>query len=411
MIKVENLSKSFGPKLAVNDVSFHRGTGRSAWIPRPQRRRQIHHHAHDHRLHSPHPSGKVTVGGFDMADDPIPAKRLIGYLPENAPAYTDMTVEGFLDFCAELRGLRGDARKKAVHRVVEMCFLESVRLPKRGHAFQRLPPPHLLRPIHHPRPRRSWCWTNRPTAWTRTKSTKSAASSAAWASARPLFFPPISWRKSRRSVPAPSSLTAARSSPTARRSELKAKSDMAGAVLLIARGVAGAASGRTPLRRCPARRKTAIVKEEKGKVWARVYPKSGQPQRRTGPPGPRRRRPAGKSRNCTPRKAAWTKSSAASPCRTPAKEVRTNEFLLGNIKTIAKRELSGVFLLARRLCLHRHLSFVDGIFHLHGRADFSSAARPAWTAPFLCGIPWLYLFLVPGRGHAALGRGAPRRHA
>jgi ABC-2 type transport system ATP-binding protein len=50
----------------------------------------------------------------------------MGYLPENAPAYVDMTVHGFLSFCAEIRGLRGDDRKKAVHRAVETCFLESV---------------------------------------------------------------------------------------------------------------------------------------------------------------------------------------------------------------------------------------------------------------------------------------------
>jgi ABC-2 type transport system ATP-binding protein len=59
-------------------------------------------------------------------EDPIPAKALIGYLPENAPAYSDMTVYGFLNFTAELRGLSGDARKKAVHRAVEMCFLDGV---------------------------------------------------------------------------------------------------------------------------------------------------------------------------------------------------------------------------------------------------------------------------------------------
>ena len=59
-------------------------------------------------------------------ENPIAAKRLIGYLPENAPAYTDMTVYGFLNFAAEIRGLRGDAKKQAVNRAVEMCFLESV---------------------------------------------------------------------------------------------------------------------------------------------------------------------------------------------------------------------------------------------------------------------------------------------
>src|SRR5438046_6389007 len=74
----------------------------------------------------PPTDGKVTVGGYDMVENPIEARRLIGYLPENAPAYTDMTVHGFLNFAAQIRGLRSDARKKAVNRVVEMCFLETV---------------------------------------------------------------------------------------------------------------------------------------------------------------------------------------------------------------------------------------------------------------------------------------------
>src|SRR5438046_1056455 len=74
----------------------------------------------------PPTDGKVTVGGYDMVENPIEARRLIGYLPENAPAYTDMTVHGFLNFAAEIRGLRGEAKTKAVVRVVEMCFLENV---------------------------------------------------------------------------------------------------------------------------------------------------------------------------------------------------------------------------------------------------------------------------------------------
>ena len=74
----------------------------------------------------PPSGGRVTVGGHDVVEQPIAAKRLIGYLPENAPAYTDMTVHGFLSFAAEIRGLRGDAKKAAVNRAVEMCFLQSV---------------------------------------------------------------------------------------------------------------------------------------------------------------------------------------------------------------------------------------------------------------------------------------------
>jgi len=125
MIKVENLVKAFGAKLAVNDVSFTvergevlgflgpNGAGKSTTM------RMI-------TGFIPPTSGRVTIGGHDMLEDPLPAKRLIGYLPENAPGYADMTVHGFLDFAAELRGLQGDARKRAVGRAVEMCFLQNV---------------------------------------------------------------------------------------------------------------------------------------------------------------------------------------------------------------------------------------------------------------------------------------------
>ncbi len=125
MIKVRNLKKNFGPKIAVNGVSFSvekgevlgflgpNGAGKSTTM------RMI-------TGFIPPTGGEITVGGFDVMENPIAAKRLIGYLPENAPLYLDMTVIGFLGFCAELRGLRGDAKRKAVHGVVEMCFLEPV---------------------------------------------------------------------------------------------------------------------------------------------------------------------------------------------------------------------------------------------------------------------------------------------
>jgi ABC-2 type transport system ATP-binding protein len=125
MIKVQNLQKSFGAKKAVNGVSFTvekgevlgflgpNGAGKSTTM------RMI-------TGFIPPSAGEVSVGGFNMLETPIPAKRLIGYLPENAPSYTDMTVRGFLGFAAELRGLRGEAKKRAIHRVVELCFLETV---------------------------------------------------------------------------------------------------------------------------------------------------------------------------------------------------------------------------------------------------------------------------------------------
>src|SRR5436309_4225551 len=125
MIKVHNLAKAFGAKRAVDGVSFTvergevlgflgpNGAGKSTTM------RMI-------TGFIPPTEGTASVGGFDIVEHPIEARRLIGYLPENAPAYTDMTVIGFLNFAAEIRGLRGEAKKKAVNRAVEMCFLEAV---------------------------------------------------------------------------------------------------------------------------------------------------------------------------------------------------------------------------------------------------------------------------------------------
>jgi len=125
MIRIDNLVKAFGPKRAVDGVSFAvergevlgflgpNGAGKSTTM------RMI-------TGFLPPTSGRVSVGGHDVVESPLEAKRLIGYLPEAAPSYPDMTVEGFLDFAARMRGLAGAARKRAIARVVELCFLESV---------------------------------------------------------------------------------------------------------------------------------------------------------------------------------------------------------------------------------------------------------------------------------------------
>src|ERR1017187_8287061 len=121
MIKVENLTKIFGTKRAVDGVSFTVERGEVLGFLGPNGAGK----STTMRMLTgflPPTSGKVTVGGFDIAENPIPAKKLIGYLPENAPAYTDMTVFGFLNFAAEIRGLRGDAKKSAINRAVELCF-------------------------------------------------------------------------------------------------------------------------------------------------------------------------------------------------------------------------------------------------------------------------------------------------
>jgi ABC-2 type transport system ATP-binding protein len=125
MIKVENLVKVFGAKRAVDGISFTVERGEVLGFLGPNGAGKSTTMRMITGFLAPS-GGRVTVGGNDIVENPIPAKRLIGYLPENAPAYTDMTVNGFLGFAAEIRGLRGDAKKKAVNRAVELCFLESV---------------------------------------------------------------------------------------------------------------------------------------------------------------------------------------------------------------------------------------------------------------------------------------------
>ena len=125
MIQADGLTKLFGSKRAVDGISFSVARGEILGFLGPNGAGK----STTMRMITgflPPSAGRVSIGEFDMTEKPIPAKRLIGYLPENAPAYTDMTVQGFLNFAAEIRGLRGEAKTKAVNRVVEMCFLETV---------------------------------------------------------------------------------------------------------------------------------------------------------------------------------------------------------------------------------------------------------------------------------------------
>ena len=125
MIIVEQLTKSFGPKLAVDNISFSVEKGEVLGFLGPNGAGK----STSMRLitgYLPPSAGKVSVCGFDVVEEPLKSRRKIGYLPENAPIYSDMSVFGFLKFCAELRGLFGEARNKAIERVVQLCFLQPV---------------------------------------------------------------------------------------------------------------------------------------------------------------------------------------------------------------------------------------------------------------------------------------------
>ena len=85
MIEVRNLQKSFGSKVAVNGVSFTVKKGEVLGFLGPNGAGK----STTMRMVTgfiPPTAGEVSVGGFNMLEDPSPAKRLIGYLPENAPS-------------------------------------------------------------------------------------------------------------------------------------------------------------------------------------------------------------------------------------------------------------------------------------------------------------------------------------
>ena len=127
MINVEKLTKSFGPKLAVDNISFSVEKGEVLGFLGPNGAGKSTSMRMITGFLAPS-AGKVSVCGFDVVEQGLKSRSKLGYLPENAPMYSDMSVFGFLSFCAELRGLFGTAKEKAIDRAVQLCFLEPVVL-------------------------------------------------------------------------------------------------------------------------------------------------------------------------------------------------------------------------------------------------------------------------------------------
>lgn len=126
MIKAQDLQKWFGPNLVVDHVSFEVQSGEVLGFLGPNGAGK----STTMRMltgYLPLSGGKIDIGGHDIESNPIAAKALFGYLPENAPAYNDMIVEDFLAFCAAIRGFSGDEKKNAVEKAIETCHLQKVR--------------------------------------------------------------------------------------------------------------------------------------------------------------------------------------------------------------------------------------------------------------------------------------------
>jgi ABC-2 type transport system ATP-binding protein len=125
MIHVQELTKYYGPVKAIDRVSFKVEEGEILGFLGPNGAGKTT----TMRILTcfmPATSGSASVAGYDVFKDSLQVRRSIGYLPENVPIYPEMTVYGYLNFVAELKGLRWRERRVGVEQVIERCGLEDV---------------------------------------------------------------------------------------------------------------------------------------------------------------------------------------------------------------------------------------------------------------------------------------------
>jgi len=126
MIEVQNLTKRYGNLIAIDSVTFRVERGEILGFLGPNGAGKTT----TMRIitgYMPPTNGTVRVAGFDVMEDPIKAKKRIGYLPENPPLYNDMTVEGYLDFVADLKKVPGKNKKSKIGLAMERCGIADVR--------------------------------------------------------------------------------------------------------------------------------------------------------------------------------------------------------------------------------------------------------------------------------------------
>jgi len=132
MIEVKNLTKYYGPVMAVEDVSFSVKKGEILGLLGPNAAGKTTTMRILTCFLSP-TRGEARVAGFDVSKDPLEVRRRIGYLPENAPLYLDMRVSGYLKFMAQIKGIEAAKRKKSITEVMENCGIANVSSRIIGH--------------------------------------------------------------------------------------------------------------------------------------------------------------------------------------------------------------------------------------------------------------------------------------
>jgi len=128
VIEVSHLTKKYGHRLAVEDVSFAVADGGICGLlgPNGAGKSTIMNILTGYLSAT---SGQVTVAGHPLPEEADAAKKCVGYLPEQPPLYPEMTVQEYLDFAAELKGVKKAERKEQVRNAARRTGLEKV-LPR-----------------------------------------------------------------------------------------------------------------------------------------------------------------------------------------------------------------------------------------------------------------------------------------
>jgi ABC-2 type transport system ATP-binding protein len=132
MIQVDRLSKRYGPVKAVDGVTFSVGRGEIVGLLGPNgagkttTMRMLTTFLHP-------TSGRATLAGHDVLDEPLEVRRSVGYLPENVPLYTEMRVREYLTYRARLKDVPRVRRRGAVNDVIARCQLGDVEDRNMGH--------------------------------------------------------------------------------------------------------------------------------------------------------------------------------------------------------------------------------------------------------------------------------------
>ena len=131
MIEVNNLTHYYGPRPAIQDVSFHVDKGEILGFLGPNGAGKTT----TMRIITgfmPPTRGKVSLDGYDVVENSLDVRRRVGYLPETVPLYTDMTVSSYLRYMGTLRGMPPRSIKRRIGDVIDICRLGDYRKTQIG---------------------------------------------------------------------------------------------------------------------------------------------------------------------------------------------------------------------------------------------------------------------------------------